>query len=258
MSVVRKIVLRAATDTQSSRALRAAVRDCTYIKASSIIALRQSRGLRLNTKAGQALMRHINRTRLHMLYSRAQVGGRAAWMGLRRRVSEAQSHPLVVARKQRLVALRQRYFLRRRNDSNTAVASNIRKESNGVRENEVTTISQAWQKYGWLAIGTHFSVYFATLAGLTFGMKNGFLGSDEKAQRKAVQSIARKIDGYVPDVVVHTITSSPTWGAFAHAWVTAKFTEPPRLAVTFFLVPRLYALRSLLPTLWTFFFRLSH
>ena len=123
MSAVRKIVLRAATDTQSSRALRAAVRDCTYIKASSIIALRQSRGLRLNTKAGQALMRHINRTRLHMLYSRAQVGGRAAWMGLRRRVFEAQSHPLVVARKQRLVALRQRYFLRRRNDSNTAAAA---------------------------------------------------------------------------------------------------------------------------------------
>ena len=103
-----------------------------------------------------------------MLYSRAQVGGRAAWMGLRRRVFEAQSHPLVVARKQRLAALRQKYFLRRGNDNKTVVTRNIRNESNGIRENEVTTISQAWQKYGWLAIGTHFSVYFATLA-LSFG-----------------------------------------------------------------------------------------
>ena len=38
--------------------------------------------------------------------------------------------------------------------------------------------------------------------------------------------------------------SSPTAGAFAVAWVLAKFTEIPRLAVTLALTPRVAAMRS--------------
>ena len=108
---------------------------------------------------------------------------------------------------------------------------------------EATTFSDAWRKYGWTFIGTHFSVYFATLAALTAAVKNGLLGSSEEEQEEAVGKVADLFEGYLPLAAVDVVRTSPTWGAFAVAWITAKFTEPFRLVITVFLTPRLHALR---------------
>ena len=57
---------------------------------------------------------------------------------------------------------------------------------------------------------------------------------------------ARSAGDDAPAAVVDAVRTSPTFGAFAVAWVAAKFTEPARLVVTLFLVPRVAAARAAL------------
>ena len=106
-------------------------------------------------------------------------------------------------------------------------------------EPEKMTISLLWKRYGMVAVGTHFSVYFATLAVLTAGVKQGLLGSNDEERAEAIEKVAAKFEPYAPERVVAAIRESPSLGAFAVAWVAAKFTEPFRLVVTIFLVPRI-------------------
>jgi len=103
---------------------------------------------------------------------------------------------------------------------------------------EPMTLSLMWKRYGVIAIATHFGVYFATLAGLYGGVSAGLMGQgDEK--KEAVEKVAVQLEPYVWKSVVDQIRSNPEFGAFAVAWVTAKFTEPVRLVVTMFLVPKI-------------------
>ena len=46
------------------------------------------------------------------------------------------------------------------------------------REARATGLAAVWERYGWTAVGTHFGVYFATLAGLTSAVDQGLLGAD--------------------------------------------------------------------------------
>jgi len=81
--------------------------------------------------------------------------------------------------------------------------------------------------------------YFVTLAGLTVAVKEGVLGKTDEERAEAIEKVAVKLEPYIPAVAIDSIRSSPTVGAFAVAWVAAKFTEPVRLVATFFIVPRL-------------------
>ena len=70
-------------------------------------------------------------------------------------------------------------------------------------------------------------------------VKQGVLGKTDEEREEAVEKVAEKLEPYIPAAATSSIRGSPTVGAFAVAWVAAKFTEPIRLVVTFFLVPRI-------------------
>lgn len=106
-------------------------------------------------------------------------------------------------------------------------------------EPEKMTFSLLWKRYGAITIVTHFSVYFLTVAGLYVGVNNGLLGNDPVERKEAVESVANKLEPYIPEKATNMIRESPSVGAFAVAWLSAKFTEPIRLVVTIFLVPRI-------------------
>ena len=104
-------------------------------------------------------------------------------------------------------------------------------------------LADAWRTYGWTAVGTHFAVYGTTLAGLTAAVDVGLLGGG-RARDEAVAKLSALVAPVAPRALVDGLRSSPTAGAFAVAWVLAKFTEIPRLAVTLALTPRVAAMRS--------------
>ena len=112
------------------------------------------------------------------------------------------------------------------------------------REARATGLAAVWERYGWTAVGTHFGVYFATLAGLTSAVDQGLLGADADERREAVDKVAGALERVAPARAVDFVKESPAAGAFAVAWVAAKFTEPVRLVVTLFLVPRVAAVRG--------------
>ena len=71
----------------------------------------------------------------------------------------------------------------------------------------------------------------------------GLLGGG-RARDEAVAKLSALVAPVAPRALVDGLRSSPTAGAFAVAWVLAKFTEIPRLAVTLALTPRVAAMRS--------------
>ena len=130
---------------------------------------------------------------------------------------------------------------RQRLGARTAAAVARRREK---REARATGLAAVWERYGWTAVGTHFGVYFATLAGLTSAVDQGLLGADADERREAVDKVAGALERVAPARAVDFVRESPAAGAFAVAWVAAKFTEPVRLVVTLFLVPRVAAVRG--------------
>ena len=113
------------------------------------------------------------------------------------------------------------------------------------RAGYVEKLTEAWRLYGCTAVGTHFAVYGTTLAGLTCAVDVGLLGGGRERE-EAVHKMSTLIEGVAPRALVETLRSSPTAGAFAVAWVLAKFTEPARLVVTVALTPRVAAARAAL------------
>ena len=263
IGLVRRIAMKRQQFRNNNRVIRAAVRDCEWLKMS--LQLNRFAAMRLRLPPKQAMVRHLQTTKQEALF-RALAGGRAAWLRFRKRALEA--HQSLSARRQRLLSRRgnggsrngaDRFastaaaaggFLRRGVGSALKPGSAAGAHGGGAGRvaaaEEATTFTEAWRRYGWLFVGTHFSVYFATLAGLTAAVKNGLLGRSEEEQRSAVEKVAALADDYLPARACEAIRASPTVGAFAVAWVTAKFTEPVRLVVTVFLTPRLHALRRLL------------
>ena len=71
-------------------------------------------------------------------------------------------------------------------------------------------------------------------------------GADDDQRAEAVKSVAAVLEPVAPAAIVDAVRTSPPFGAFAVAWVAAKFTEPARLVVTLFLVPRVAAARAAL------------
>lgn len=104
---------------------------------------------------------------------------------------------------------------------------------------EKMTLKVLWTRYGSIAICTHFSLYLVTLAGLTGLVNYGVLGNSPEEREEAIEKVATKIEPYVPTAATEAVRTSPFVGAFAIAWITAKFTEPIRLVCTMFLVPRI-------------------
>lgn len=109
---------------------------------------------------------------------------------------------------------------------------------NASTQKEQSSLMDLWRRYGTVAIATHFGVYFSTLA-MLYGVASMGLLNGEDDGDGALDSAIEWLEPYVPQRAVSEIRKSPQLGAFAVAWVAAKFTEPPRLLVTLFLIPRI-------------------
>jgi len=122
-------------------------------------------------------------------------------------------------------------------------------ETAATAEPEQMTIKLMWQRYGAVAVGTHFGVYFTTVAALYAAVDQGLLGSTPEEKKEAIAKVADKMEPYVPEFAISSIRSSPAIGAFAVAWLSAKFTEPFRLVLTIFLVPKIARYMGRAPSL---------
>ena len=116
---------------------------------------------------------------------------------------------------------------------------------------KVGKIKALWRKYGMVAIGTYLSVYVTTLFGIYATMKTGLLSNKDKVDKdswlssfdpdKMVQKYVRFGESLGLDKYVDLSHINPRTSVFVMAWITTKFTEPLRLAVTVAIVPKVAA-----------------
>ena len=69
-----------------------------------------------------------------------------------------------------------------------------------------------WHKYGYVFIGTHFAVYFSTLAVFTVGVSNGLLGRTEEEREENLEKVISKLEPFVPTSAIGAIRKSPGLG----------------------------------------------
>jgi hypothetical protein len=92
----------------------------------------------------------------------------------------------------------------------------------------VGRLRQAWNQYGWVAVGTYAGVYVGTLAGLTTLVSMDVIGAGGAIQLFRTLHIDSLIDLDLID---------PKLGDFALAWVLTKVVEPLRLVVSLSITP---------------------
>ena len=97
IGLVRRIAMKRQQFRNNNRVIRAAVRDCEWLKMS--LQLNRFAAMRLRLPPKQAMVRHLQTTKQEALF-RALAGGRAAWLRFRKRALEALS--FVVAQKRTL------------------------------------------------------------------------------------------------------------------------------------------------------------
>ena len=111
------------------------------------------------------------------------------------------------------------------------------------------TAKEMMRQYGPVFVGTYMSVYFLTWGALFVGIDSGLLdpvqimgyiggGVDEgKSTVHVVVEYMEKYEWTRPYAA--TVERNPHFASLAVAWLTTKFTEPLRLAVTLGVVPKL-------------------
>ena len=98
------------------------------------------------------------------------------------------------------------------------------------------------KKYGYLSVGTYLSIYIMTLGAiytsLEFDIFNAAtFGLDPVNMIKKVCDLVESTTGNTQ--LPAYIKTHPSAGIFAIAWVMTKFTEPVRLGVTIYAVPKI-------------------
>ena len=112
---------------------------------------------------------------------------------------------------------------------------------------------EMFRKYGPVFVGTYLGVYVTTLSSLFVGVQSGILDpatllglivdSTDPTTGAAKSTVTMTVEllehyswtkPYAP-----MVEKNPYIANFAVAWISTKFTEPPRLAVTAAVVPRL-------------------
>jgi len=106
----------------------------------------------------------------------------------------------------------------------------------------VLKVKELWSSYGYVALGTYFGIYLATLSSiflcLDYDIFNAAsVGLDPAEAVNKVCNLIERTTGYTS--VPEYIKQYPKLGTFAVAWVMTKFTEPIRAGVTLVIVPRI-------------------
>jgi Protein of unknown function (DUF1279) len=119
------------------------------------------------------------------------------------------------------------------------------------------TLKEMWRRYGLVAVGTYFGIYFSTLGGLYFVFEYGFMtASDVPAGGEHAIATLKSLIERLPDWLekyVNTLyvkmQEEPRFRNFALAWITTKVTEPVRLFLTAVVTPRVARLVGRAPKL---------
>lgn len=98
------------------------------------------------------------------------------------------------------------------------------------------------KKYGYLSVGTYLSIYIMTLGAiytsLEFDIFNAAtFGLDPTSMITKFCNVVETTTGNTQ--LPTYIKTHPSAGIFAIAWVMTKFTEPVRLGVTIYAVPKI-------------------
>ncbi len=103
------------------------------------------------------------------------------------------------------------------------------------------------ERYGMVALGTYFSLYFGVLGALFCLFDSGLLTAADLPTDMS-QSIMCRVDGILsalPDwlekflrSVFTKVQEEPRMQTLTVAWLATKLTEPVRLITTIFLTPR--------------------
>ena len=237
---LRRVGTARAFSTTTSTTARAAAARAALARASTPA---HRAGAREWTAAADAARARATRWKARAAATTAPVRARLALAAPRLRLREllaaAARCPLAARRPRRLARLKaaaaaHTAAVKERARRAAALAVHVRARAPATRGQ----LAGAWRTYGWTAVGTHFAVYGTTLAGLTAAVDVGLLGGGRARARRwrlSARAFAPVVNARA--VVEGGLRSSPTAGAFAVAWVLAKFTEIPRLAVTLALTP---------------------
>lgn len=103
--------------------------------------------------------------------------------------------------------------------------------------------------YGPVFLGTYFSVYFATLGTLFVGVESGVLdpvslfsmiGGSAAESKNTVDFVVDFMQHHtLTEPYAHFFEKNPQFANLAVAWITVKFTEPVRLAVSAAITPKI-------------------
>lgn len=101
---------------------------------------------------------------------------------------------------------------------------------------------EMWKNYGVVAVGTYLSLYVMTLGSIFTSLdfdlfSASSVGFDPVAAVKKVCDLVEYVSGN--DSLPNYIRENPRVGTFAIAWVITKFTEPARLVLTLYIVPKI-------------------
>uniref|UniRef100_A0A7S1XYK1 DUF1279 domain-containing protein n=1 Tax=Phaeomonas parva TaxID=124430 RepID=A0A7S1XYK1_9STRA len=118
-------------------------------------------------------------------------------------------------------------------------------------------LREMWRRYGYVAIGTYFSIYAATLGGafsvFHFGIVDPevIVGDPRVAIEKLITFVQNQ-EEYVPQIILaepylHMLRDTPAATNIALAWIATKITEPARALITMGITPRLARLAGRVP-----------
>lgn len=128
------------------------------------------------------------------------------------------------------------------------MSANAAKTSKAARKG-AKTAKEMLQQYGPVFVGTYMSIYFLTWGTLFVGMDSGLLdpvailgwiGGNAQEGKSTVHVVVEILEKYSWTApYAETVEKNPHFANLAVAWITTKFTEPLRLAVTLGIVPKL-------------------
>lgn len=121
------------------------------------------------------------------------------------------------------------------------------KSTDNIAENPKSTglgakAKELWNSYGYVALGTYFSLYVCTLGSFFICLDQDLLnaaafGLDPVVAIKKVCGIVENLTGYT--TLPEYVKDHPQVGTLAIAWFMTKLTEPVRIALSLLVVPKI-------------------
>ena len=114
-------------------------------------------------------------------------------------------------------------------------------------------LAELWRRYGFIAVGTYFTIYVTTLGGAFAVFHTGLIPPEEIIgdPKVAIEKLTRFIRSndslLFAEPYLHFLHDTPAATNLALGWIATKLTEPLRALVTVAITPRLARLAGRVP-----------